>query len=92
MDDFAGLKLTSTQQVKVDEIHGQIKTRIHTVIKSNLNSDQKSAMVQGLERMERNQVFAILDPEQRQVVAKRVLARRQAARLEQEKAKQTQSQ
>jgi Spy/CpxP family protein refolding chaperone len=89
MDDFAGLKLTDAQQAKVREILEQTKSRIDAVTKSKLGPEQKGAMIQGYEHMERNQVYRVLDPEQQAVVRKRVLERREAARLDQEKTKQS---
>ena len=90
MDDFAGLKLTNGQQAKVHEILEQTKARIDEVVKNDkLAPYQKGAMIQGLEHIERNDVFRILDPQQREVVRKRVLERREATRLEQEKTKES---
>jgi len=74
-DDFAGLKFTDEQKVKIDEIHRRIATRKDVVVKSEkLDADQKEAMIAGLGRMERGEIAKLLTPEQQKEVLKRVRA------------------
>ena len=80
-DDFAGLKFTDGQQVKIDEIRQDIKVRRDAVVKDErLNTTQKEAMLEGYRRLENVQVFEVLTPEQQIAVRKRSLARRAAER------------
>jgi hypothetical protein len=86
MDEFAGLKLTPDQQARISQIHEDMKSRRDRVLKADsLSPDQKAAMLQGLQHMERGQVYQVLDSEQRIEVRKRALARRSAAKKEQDK-------
>ncbi len=85
-DDFAGLKYTNDQQAKIDEIHQNMKSRMDAVIKDEkLNADQKAAMLQGLQRMERSEVYKVLTTEQQATVRKVMLARRAADQAERQK-------
>lgn len=84
MDDFAGLHYTPDQQAKVDKILRDMKLRIEAVTRDErLNQDQKGAMLLGLARMERGQVFSILTKEQQKEVRERIKARQAAERAEQ---------
>jgi Spy/CpxP family protein refolding chaperone len=86
VDDFAGLKYTDDQQAKIDQIHQNIKLRMDAVVKDGkLNSDQKAAMLQGLQRMERSEVYKALTSEQQATVRKAMLARRTADQAERQK-------
>lgn len=88
-DDFAGLTYTDDQKAKIDQIHKDMKLRIDAVIKDEkLIPEQKTAMLQGYQRMETGQVFMVLTPEQQKVVREKVRARRAA---EQEEKKKQQS-
>ena len=79
VDDLAGLKFTDDQQAKIDQIHQNMKLRMDTVVKDEkLTKEQKGAMLEGLERMERGQVYRVLTPEQLKEVRKVMLARRAA--------------
>ena len=90
-DDFAGLKYTDDQQAKIDEIHKNMKVRLDAVVNDKkLGPDQKGAMIQGYQRMERSAVFKVLTPEQQMIVSKRVRARRAAAQEEYNKKQQAQ--
>ena len=85
MDDFAGLEFTDDQKSRISKIHEDFKARLDAVIKDDkLSPDQKGAMLQGFERMERGEVYKVLTREQQQEVRKRVLARRAAADREQQ--------
>jgi hypothetical protein len=86
VDDFAGLKYTDEEQVKIDQIHQNMKSRMDAVVKDEkLNADQKAAMLQGLQRMERGQVYRVLTTDQQATVRKVALARRAAAQAEKQK-------
>jgi Spy/CpxP family protein refolding chaperone len=54
-----------------------------------LDTEQKGAMLGGLRRMERGQVFKVLTPEQQKEVGKRVLIRRAAEQEENKKKQQS---
>lgn len=85
MDDLQGLTLTEDQKVKIDQIHQDMKSRMEIVAKDPAeNADQKGAMLEGMARMERRQVFQVLTLEQQAEVRKKIRARRAA---EQEKDK-----
>jgi len=78
-DDFAGLKYTNDQQAKIDEIHQNMKSRMDGVVKDErLNADQKAAMLEGLQRMERGDVYKVLTTDQQATVRKDLLAQRAA--------------
>lgn len=86
MDDFAGLKLTDDQRAKIRQIHQNTKASMDAVVKSDkLSPEQKGAMLQGYQHRERSEVYKLLTPEQQTEVRKRILARREAAKREQEK-------
>jgi Spy/CpxP family protein refolding chaperone len=85
-DDFAGLKYTDEQQAKIDKIHQNMKSRMDVVVKDDkLIAEQKTAMIQGLQRMERSEVYRVLTTEQQATVRKALLARRAAAQAEKQK-------
>ena len=89
VDDFAGLMYTDDQKTKIDQIHQNMKARIDVVAKDEkLNADQKAAMIEGLHRMERGEVFKALTPEQQATVRKTILARRAAEQAEKQKQSQ----
>jgi hypothetical protein len=85
-DIFAGLKYTDDQRAKIHEIHRDFKAKRDAVIKDKgLTPEQKRAMLQGYQHMERGEVYKILSTEQRTEVRKRVLAGRESVKQEQEK-------
>src|ERR1700674_3918610 len=85
-DDFAGLNLTDDQKAKIDQVHQSMKTRRDAVVKDEkLTADQRDAMLEGYERMERGQVFELLTTYQRKEVRERIRARRAAEQVEQKK-------
>ncbi len=93
MDDFAGVNYTNEQQAKIRQIHQDIKARMDAVVKDKkLSPEQKGAMLQGYQHMERGEIYKMLTTEQRTEVRKRVLARRQAAEKVEEKNKQSSGQ
>jgi Spy/CpxP family protein refolding chaperone len=88
-DDFAGLKFTDEQQAKIDKIQKDIKLHMDAVVKDQkLKPEQKGAMLDGLARMQRTQIYGVLTPEQQSEVRKRVRARRAAEVEEQKKQSQ----
>ena len=85
MDDFAGLNFTDDQKARINKIHEDIKARMDTVIKDDkLSPEQKGAMLQGFQHMERGEVYKVLTLEQQVEVRKRIFARRAAAQPEQQ--------
>lgn len=84
MDDFAGLNFTDDQKARISKIHEDFKARLDTVIRDDkLSPEQKGAMLQGLQHMERGEVYKVLTQEQQVEVRKRILARHTAAQKEQ---------
>lgn len=87
-DLFAGLQYTEDQKAQISKIHEDMKSRMDAVIKNDkLNPEQKGAFLQGFERMERNEVYKVLTPEQKIEVRKRMQALRQDAQKKVEKKK-----
>lgn len=93
MDDFAGLTYTNEQKAKIREIHQDIKKRMDAVVRDNkLSPEQKGAMLQGYQHMERGQVYKVLTADQQVQVRKKAVARRRAALEEREKEKEKERQ
>jgi len=87
-DYFAGLKYTDDQKAKIDQIRHDMKLRMDAVIKDEkLIPEQRTAMLEGYQRMETGQIFSVLTPEQQKEVREKVRARR-AAEQEEKKKKQ----
>jgi len=85
-DDFAGLQYTDEQRARIDQIHQDLKVRMDAVVKDEkLAAEQRDAMVEGYQRMERSQVFKVLTTQQQKEVLKRVRARHAAEQEEQKK-------
>lgn len=58
IDDFAGLHFSDDQKAKIQQIRQDIKSRMEAVARDDkLSLDQKEAMVEGFQRMERSQVY-----------------------------------
>jgi hypothetical protein len=90
-DELAGLTFTEDQKAKIDQIHQNMKPRMDVVVKDPTSSAvQKRAMLEGLARMERRQVFQLLTPEQQSEVRNKVLARRAAERKQNKQNPQSQ--
>lgn len=84
-DVFAGLTYTEEQKAKIDEIHQGFKARLDAVAKDDkLRPEQKEALVQGFQNMERREVYKVLTAEQQREVRKRIAAER-AAKAESQK-------
>lgn len=80
-DILAGLTLTDDQKAKIEKIHQNAKSRQEAVAKgTKLSPEVKDAMLQGYRRIENNEIFEVLTPEQKQEVRKRISAWRASAR------------
>jgi hypothetical protein len=65
-DDFAGFQYTDEQQARIDQIHQDVKSRRDAVVKDEkLTAEQRDAMLAGYQRMERSQVYKVLNSQQR---------------------------
>jgi hypothetical protein len=85
-DDFAGLQYTDEQKARIDQIHGDIKSRIDAAAKDEkLTAEQRDAMVAGYQRMERTQVFKVLTTQQQKEVLRRARMRHAAEQAQQNK-------
>lgn len=85
-DDFAGLQYTEDQQGRIDQIHQDIKSRMDAVVKDEkLTAQQRAAMMAGYHRMERSQIYKVLNSAQRKEVLRRIRARQAAEQAEQNK-------
>jgi Spy/CpxP family protein refolding chaperone len=85
-DDFAGLTYTPEQKAKVQQIHQDFKKLMDTVRKDQkLSPEQRGAMLQGYQHMERGEVYKVLTAEQQMEVRKKIFARRAEARQDREK-------
>lgn len=88
-DDFAELTYTPEQQAKIDQIQTNTKQRIDAVIRDEkLDRETKEAMVNGYRRIESQELFRVLTPEQQKEVRKKALARRTAEQQAQQQKKQ----
>lgn len=82
-DDLDSVTLTDDQKARIDKIRQDMMDRMDLVIKDrSLNEDRKRTMIDGLRRMESNQIFQVLTPEQRSEVRTKILERRAAAQQE----------
>jgi Spy/CpxP family protein refolding chaperone len=78
-DDFAGLTYTDEQKAKIDQIRQDTKQRMDVVKKDEkLAPEAKQAMLDGYQRLEIQQLFKVLTPEQQAEVRKKATARRAA--------------
>ena len=85
VDPFAGLQYTAEQQARIDQIHKDMKSRMDVVVKNEtLSPEQKGAMLDGYQRMERAQVYKVLTSEQQLEVRKKILAERAAEQQRQQ--------
>ena len=70
----------------MDQIHQNMQPSMDAVVKDEKSTaEQKAAMLEGLQRMERRQIFKVLTPEQQIEVRKKILARRAAEQEENKK-------
>jgi hypothetical protein len=78
-DELSTISLTDDQKAKIDEIGKDTKTRIESVARDEKEtSDQKQAMIEGLQRIKLQKVYLALTPVQRAELRKKVLAERAA--------------
>jgi hypothetical protein len=78
---LSGVNLSNEQKSAIDQIHHDMRSKMEIVAKDeNETPEQKSAMLEGLNRMQLRQVFDVLKPEQRDEVRKRISAMRAANR------------
>jgi hypothetical protein len=78
-DLLAGLTLTDDEKAKVDQIKKDMRARMELVARDEKETaDQKGAMIQGLQRMQRSQVYMVLTPEHQSEYRKRILAQHAA--------------
>ncbi|WP_109488887.1 hypothetical protein [Occallatibacter savannae] len=77
---LSGVNLTEQQKTAIDRIHHEMRAKMEIVSKDqNESPEQKSAMLEGMNRMQMRQVFDVLSSEQREEVRKRILAVRSTA-------------
>lgn len=83
-DLLAGLTLTDDQQVKIDQIRKDTKSRLAAVANDKrLSPEATDAMLRGFQRIENGKIFEVLTPEQQREVRRRMSAWRAAAGLPQ---------
>ena len=82
-DDLSGLTLTDDQKAKIDQIRQALRPRLEAVIKDDNSTPwQKQAMIEGVRRMVRSQIFQVLTPDQQLVIRKKRLSERAVEREE----------
>ena len=82
---LSGLNLTDEQKTAIDRIHHEMRSKMEIVTRdANETPEQKSAMLEGLNRMQVRQVYDVLKPEQREAVRKKISAMRAANRRQDE--------
>jgi hypothetical protein len=78
-DELSTISLTDDQKAKINEISKDTKARIGSVARDEKETtDQKQAMIEGLQRIKLQQVYLALTPGQRTEFRKRILAQRAA--------------
>lgn len=76
---LSGVNLTDEQKSTIDRIHHDMRAKMEIVSKDqNESPEQKSAMLEGMNRIQLRQVFDVLHPEQRDEVRKKIAAMRTA--------------
>lgn len=89
VDDLAGLTLTDDQKAKIDQIRQALRLRMEAVMTDEKSTPwQKQAMLEGLRRTVRSQVFEVLTPDQQLVIRKKIAGERAAEREENKKIRQ----
>jgi hypothetical protein len=90
-DLFTDVALTDDQKTKIDQIHQDMKSKMDVVARDANSAEwQKGAMIEGLQRMERRQIFQVLTADQQAEVRKKVLAERTAEQKKQQDEKKKQ--
>jgi Spy/CpxP family protein refolding chaperone len=83
MEDFGGLTFTDAQKKRIEEIREKSRLRMHDVaVDTKIAPEARAAMLDGIQRMERGQVYQVLTTEQQNAVRKRIIARREAEQKE----------
>jgi len=86
MDDFSGLDFTAEQKAHIAQIRETSRSRMHDAATDpKLSPEQRGALIDGIQRLERGDVYKVLTPEQQAEVRKRVMARREAAQKERQR-------
>lgn len=89
-DIFSGVNFSDDQKAQIDHIHQSMKSKMDAVSHDAGSADwQKTAMIEGLQRMERRQIFQLLTPDQQAEVRGKVLAERAAEQKARQDGKQT---
>ena len=89
LDDFAGLAYTPEQKAKIDQIRQMAKQRFDAVKNDEkLALEAKQAMLDGYQRIELREMFAVLTPAQQAEIRRKALARRAAQQLVEQQTKQ----
>jgi len=77
LDDFVGLTYTDEQKAKIDQIRQTTRQRMDVVKKDEkLTPEAKEAMLEGYQRIEIQELFQVLTPQQQAEVRKKAAARR----------------
>jgi Spy/CpxP family protein refolding chaperone len=87
MDDFAGVEYSDEQKAKIAEIHKNTKMQKDNVVNDQkLTVEQRDAMIEGYDRIERGQIYKALTTEQQKKVRENIRARHLADQQEKKKA------
>ena len=79
-DLLEGLTLTGDQQVKIDQIRKDTRSRLAAVTNDKkLSPEAADAMFRGFQRIENGKIFEVLTPEQQREVRRRMSAWRAAS-------------
>jgi len=74
---LSGVTLTDEQRSKIEQTSKDMRSRMNLVVNDpKENADQKQAMLDGLQRMEVQQVYLLLTPDQRAQVRQKLVALR----------------
>ncbi len=86
LDDFTDLTYSPDQKARIEQIRESSRTRMHDVaVDTKLSPEQRGAMIDGIQRLERFDVYKLLTAEQQADVRKRAAARREAAQREKQR-------
>jgi LTXXQ motif family protein len=90
---LSGLNLSDEQKAAIDRIHHEMRAKMDIVTRDeNETPEQKSAMLEGMNRMQVLQVYDVLKPEQREAARKRISTIRAANRQQGDASPQRKSQ
>ncbi len=86
LDDFTDLTYSPDQKARIEQIRENSRKRMHDVaIDTKLSPEQRGAMIDGIQRLERFDVYKLLTSEQQADVRKRAAARREAAQRDRQR-------